>query len=205
MEENNMEQRILDAAGRLFYRQGYANTSTVQIAQEVGCNQALIHYYFRTKENLFRRIFTDQVTSAWQVISRSIEPNTTTEQLITHCVNMYFESLNNHRELPFFVLQELVLNESRRQYIRKSLVQTPMFSMLLMQLSAILRKDQEAGRIINIDPMDLVLNIASAVVFTFISLPMYKDIFNRTSIEVDAYIEHRKQEIIRMLISSLRP
>lgn len=118
---------------------------------------------------------------------------------------MYFESLSNHRELPFFVLQELVLNESRRQYIRKSLVQTPMFSMLLMQLSAILRKDQEAGHIINIDPMDLVLNIASAVVFTFISLPMYKDIFNRTSIEVDAYIEHRKQEIIRMLISSLRP
>lgn len=204
MEETNMEQRILEAARTLFYRQGYANTSTVQIAQSVGCNQALVHYYFRTKENLFRRIFTEEIQSAWQVVSRSIDANTSTEQLITRCIEMYFDALMEHRELPFFVLQELTNNESRRQYMRKAIIQTPMFSMLMMQFSSVIRKDQEAGRIVRIDPMDLIMDIISEVVFTFIMLPTYKDLFNRTSDQVDAFLLHRKQEIIRLLLSGIR-
>lgn len=204
MEENNMEQRILNAARLLFYRQGYANTSTVQIAQEVGCNQALVHYYFRTKENLFRRIFTEEIQAAWQLVSRSIDTNTSTEQLITRCVELYFDALMEHRELPFFVLQELTCNKARRQYMRKAIIQTPMFGMLMMQVTAVIRKDQEAGRIVQIEPMDLIMDIIAEVVFTFVALPVYKDLFNRTSDQVENFLLHRKKEIIRLLIAGIK-
>ena len=200
-----MEQRILDAARSLFYKQGFASTSTVQIAHAVGCNQALVHYYFRTKENLFRRIFTEEIQSAWQVVSDSIDPNTTTEQLIACCVDLYFEKLMKHRELPFFVMQELTLNESRRQYLRDSLVQAPMFNKLYLQLESVLRRDQDAGRVVKIEPLDMVMNIASLVVFTFLSMPLYKDLFNRTPDQVDNYLLHRKQEIIRLITDGIRP
>ena len=53
----NLEQDILDAASELFLSRGFDNTSTTDIAKKAGCNQALVHYYFRTKENLFQRIF----------------------------------------------------------------------------------------------------------------------------------------------------
>ena len=55
--EKNMEKAILEAAETLFLEKGFDATSTTQIAKAVGCNQALIHYYFRTKENLFDTIF----------------------------------------------------------------------------------------------------------------------------------------------------
>ena len=32
---------------------GFDAVSTTDIARKVGCNQALVHYYFRTKDNLF--------------------------------------------------------------------------------------------------------------------------------------------------------
>jgi AcrR family transcriptional regulator len=48
--EQNMEQAILETAERLFLEKGFAATSTTQIAKAVGCNQALVHYYFRTQE-----------------------------------------------------------------------------------------------------------------------------------------------------------
>ena len=52
---DNMEMRIREVAQQLFFKQGYAATSTIQIAKEVGCTQALVHYYYRTKENLSAR------------------------------------------------------------------------------------------------------------------------------------------------------
>ena len=51
-----MEIVILETAERLFLEKGFGMTSTTEIAKEIGCNQALIHYYFRTKENLFNII-----------------------------------------------------------------------------------------------------------------------------------------------------
>ena len=52
-KEQNLEIQILQAAEELFLSNGFAGTSTTDIAKRVGCNQALVHYYFRTKENLF--------------------------------------------------------------------------------------------------------------------------------------------------------
>ena len=53
--KENLEQQILAVAEELFIANGFDGTSTTMIAQKVGCNQALIHYYFRTKENLFQQ------------------------------------------------------------------------------------------------------------------------------------------------------
>ena len=48
--EKSMEEAILETAERLFLENGYASTSTTQIAKEVGCNQALVHFIFGRKK-----------------------------------------------------------------------------------------------------------------------------------------------------------
>jgi len=57
----NTEQQILQSAEELFLEKGFSNTSTTEIAKRAGCNQALVHYYFRTKENLFQQIFLSKL------------------------------------------------------------------------------------------------------------------------------------------------
>ncbi|HEY8490195.1 MAG TPA: helix-turn-helix domain-containing protein [Dehalococcoidia bacterium] len=46
------EQRILDAAARCLVSKGYAGTSLRQIAAEAGVALGLLHYYFRSKDDL---------------------------------------------------------------------------------------------------------------------------------------------------------
>ncbi|HEU5168901.1 MAG TPA: TetR/AcrR family transcriptional regulator [Gemmatimonadales bacterium] len=46
--------QILDAAEALFARQGFAGTTIKQIGAEAGVNSALLYYYFRDKEQLYR-------------------------------------------------------------------------------------------------------------------------------------------------------
>jgi TetR/AcrR family transcriptional regulator len=45
---------ILDAAERLFARQGFTATTIKQIGNEAGVNPALLYYYYDSKETLYR-------------------------------------------------------------------------------------------------------------------------------------------------------
>lgn len=51
MGEDNRE-RILEAALSALSRQGYANTSVKDIADEAGVATGLVHYYFKSKQEL---------------------------------------------------------------------------------------------------------------------------------------------------------
>lgn len=58
------EERFLDAAERLLIKVGYANITTRRLAEEVGANHGLVHYYFGSMERLFMRVlerFTERL------------------------------------------------------------------------------------------------------------------------------------------------
>src|SRR5690606_4984620 len=58
-DDTSTEKLILEAAKRVFHERGLAGTRMQQIADEAGINKALLHYYFRNKEQLFKAVFTD--------------------------------------------------------------------------------------------------------------------------------------------------
>ena len=202
---DNMELRIREVAQQLFFEQGYAATSTTQIAKEVGCTQALVHYYYRTKENLFRQIFLEQVLAALNVIGRSLANEESFDRFIEQAISMYFDALSSNPRLPFFVLEELVSNPERRKYMRENFVRNPTYAMLYIQFDARLKQEQQAGHVSKIDPLDLMITIASLTVFTFVSLPMFQDLLSQTDDQVREYIAHRKSEVVRMVKNILKP
>src|SRR5256885_3737525 len=55
--DGDTERRILDAAHVVFVRRGTAGARMQEIAREAGVNQALLHYYFRSKEQLAQAAF----------------------------------------------------------------------------------------------------------------------------------------------------
>lgn len=56
-EDINVEHRILESAADIFEEKGFAGARMQQIADHAGINKALLHYYFRTKEHLFEKVF----------------------------------------------------------------------------------------------------------------------------------------------------
>ena len=57
----NKEQAILEAAEREFIVKGFAGARTTSIAEAAGVTHAMLHYYFRTKEQLFERILDEKM------------------------------------------------------------------------------------------------------------------------------------------------
>ena len=55
-EKLSTEDHILEVAREVFTKNGYDGTSMQMIADAAGINKSLLHYYYRSKEKLFKRI-----------------------------------------------------------------------------------------------------------------------------------------------------
>jgi len=60
-------EEILDAAAELFVGQGFATTTTRQIAERVGIRQASLYYYFAGKDEILLELLTQSVRPSLQV------------------------------------------------------------------------------------------------------------------------------------------
>jgi len=69
-EEN--ERALLEAAEWVFADQGFAGATTAAIARRAGVPKANLHYYFPTKEGLYRSVI-ERVLTAWLAAASSFD------------------------------------------------------------------------------------------------------------------------------------
>lgn len=67
------EARILAAAEEVFAETGFAGATTAAIAERAGLPKANLHYYFRTKEALYRRVL-ESILEMWLATGEQIVP-----------------------------------------------------------------------------------------------------------------------------------
>lgn len=60
--ELKTETKILEAANSIFLQFGYHGTTLQQIATKAGVNTAAIHYYFRSKENIYALVLKNNLS-----------------------------------------------------------------------------------------------------------------------------------------------
>ena len=54
--DNSKESWILGSAAEVFLRYGYHGTTLSQIAKEAGISKTGVHYYFRSKDFLYKKV-----------------------------------------------------------------------------------------------------------------------------------------------------
>src|SRR5690606_17913886 len=102
------EEKIIEAARKVFTQKGYAATRTRDIAEEAGINLALLNYYFRSKEKLFQLIMAEKVHQLFSVIFPIVNNDELTlEEKLEVMVENYINLLVAHPDLPLFVISEI--------------------------------------------------------------------------------------------------
>lgn len=198
-----MEERILACAERLFLGKGYNLTSMTEIAREAGCTQALVHYYFRTKENLFSKIFEEKFHQFINCIVKREDEDLPFADLVSARTSRLFDLMAENRCLPFMFLSEFVINPEQRLSLKDTMV--TLCAEAVSRLEAMIATEVESGRIRPTGTMDITLNMFSLVVTFFVVLPFLEEMGFVTDDNREEFIAQRKQEIIRTIIGSLRP
>ncbi|HCB63228.1 MAG: hypothetical protein A2W93_11345 [Bacteroidetes bacterium GWF2_43_63] len=201
--EQNMEKTILEAAEKLFLEKGFAMVSTTQIAKAAGCNQALVHYYYRTKDRLFEAIFADKLKTFFSVIFQTHDESLTFEEKLKKYIGAHFDMLMANPKLPFLVVNELTTNPSRIDSLKEML--GPTINHAYEPFQKELDVEIEAGRVRPISIPDIIYSMVALNVMVFIGTPIMKKILFLDESHFNYMLQYRKEENIRIILSSLKP
>ena len=199
LKQNNTEQTILEAAEKVFLDKGYAGTKTTEIAQLAGVNHAMLHYYFRTKDNLFNKIFENKVQIFLSSFSETFEQDLSFLEKVKLSIETHFDFIGINPKIPMFIMREIIANKEKRDFILKKII--PKGMAVLTKLECAIKEEIEKGNINPVNPFDLLLNIASLNVFAYISGQAF---FDNKEEELKIFLQQRKKNNVEVILKSLK-
>lgn len=194
-KELTTQDKIIEAARKLFTQKGYSDTRTRDIAQESGINLALLNYHFGSKKKLFRIIIEEKFEELFGMIGPILmDKEVALEEKIEALVSNYTNLLLENEDLPFFVLSEMRGNE----FILKRVKQNAEL------LSQPIIEEQLKERGSTISSVDFIMNLVSMTLFPFISKPMFVASGLVKEEEFTRFVMKRKKQIPMWVMNTLK-
>jgi len=201
--ENSNEQLILEAAEEEFLEKGYAGSKTTAIAQKAGVTHTMLHYYFRTKEKLFQKVFQEKVHLIGDSFSQQINDNLSLEEILRKFIEFHFDFIQRNPRLLNFVYNEVVLNKGNRTFLLEQIA--PKITGVFGRIEKLLTEEIAKGKVRPIRVYDLMLNIVSINIVTFMLLPILGDLLSgKNSESLDRLILERRESNVRFILNALR-
>jgi TetR/AcrR family transcriptional regulator len=206
--DRDTEQRILEAARAVFVRRGTAGARMQEIAQEAGVNQALLHYYFRSKERLAEAVFTQIAGRLIPTVFEILGSDASIEEKVERFVHLYLDLLTRTPFLPGYIISELHHHPERIPQLFAAAAgmepvrfATPILRKLGSQIDARVRERTMRP----IAPEQFAVNLLSLCIFPFAARPLLHAAFGLDDAAFARFIEQRKRELPTFFLNALRP
>lgn len=198
-QHRDTESMIMQAAEAEFLEKGYAGAKTTRIAEAAGVTHAMLHYYFRTKEMLFEKIVTGKIEQLSEILLGAVDnPGLPLAERIRHGINCHFDFLLANPLLPRFIINELALHPERINPIRDKLLEKA------GKVLSGIQREIDALPGVDIDATMLLADIISLNVFPIVAAPMLKGAVGGMYSDYEEFLELRKQENVRTILSKLK-
>ncbi|MEP7323201.1 MAG: helix-turn-helix domain-containing protein [Saprospiraceae bacterium] len=200
VQATHSELTILESARKQFGSRGFSGVSLQDIATDAGTTKSMINYYFRSKEKLFARVFTEEFKKLFTSIGQVLASDLTLKKKIERIITIDFELLMSMPELPIFIMSELQRNPD---LLFKDLDAVPIKN-LVAQLDKDILKEVNNKTIRYIAPMDLMMNVQSLTIYPFVAKPMLIHKFGISEKNFMALMNKRKSELIDFIWNSIK-
>jgi AcrR family transcriptional regulator len=204
--DGDTEGRILDAAHAVFVRHGTAGARMQDIAKEAGVNQALLHYYFRTKDRLAEAVFRRTAGQLFPRVVQVMASDAPLEEKIAKVVDIEIDHLSRTSELPGYIISELHHHPERaRQLITALTGASPedVRPRVLLKLGQQIDTAVRTGRLRPIAPEQFLVNLLSLCVFPFAARPILMVLLGLDLQQFDRFIEERRHHLADFFLRAL--
>jgi AcrR family transcriptional regulator len=206
--EKETEERILEAAHAVFLRRGTAGARMQEIAGEAGVNQALLHYYYRTKAALAEAVFIRAARTLLPPVIATLASDLTIAEKVRRVVEIEFDNLVRSPYLPGYLLSEVNHYPERAGQLARALIGDQLERVvpdLFGRLGRQLQEAAAAGKIRKITPDQFVVNLLSLCIFPFAARPMFAFMLDAGGRNFDKFLEQRRRELPDFFLDALRP
>ncbi|RYU97360.1 TetR/AcrR family transcriptional regulator [Emticicia agri] len=199
--DHDTKQKILQAAEKVFHRNGFKGTRTTQIAEEAGISRTMLHYYFRTKESLFQEVLESTLSLVFANMKRLIGQQVDLETLIGGIVEVVNDLFEAKPGLPSFIINLFNESEELAYFLAHSQEDTIPF-----QLDEILKQEKQTGNVgEEVTGEDLIMNIYGLCAVPYLTMNYVKAKENRDDEGMKAFIRQRRDKIKAFVLNGIRP
>ncbi|MCB0607302.1 MAG: TetR/AcrR family transcriptional regulator [Lewinella sp.] len=201
-QELSTEERIKEAAKKLFTQKGFEATKTRDIAEASGINLALLNYYFRSKKKLFELVMKENIQLFLGVIVEHFEnKNLSFEEKVAFVADHYIDMLLENPDLPSFVQQHIKTRPAPGEEAKGPAAQK------IQLIRKYFIEDFEAGVkkgiYKDVHPMHVMANLMGLIIWPFTSTTMLMakaGISNRKEFEK---LMHQRKKMIPIWIKAM--
>lgn len=193
------EEKIFDAAFKVFQLKGFKGARMQEIADEAGINKAMLHYCFKNKELLFEAVFMNAFGKLAPQINEIFKSQDSIFEKIKKFTDSYISFVMNYPFLPQFIIQEMNNNpEFVTKFLKKENRPDP--TKLIHQIE----NEIKLGILKPINPKQLLIDIFSMTVFPFAAQALLKGMIQVSNEELMQLMEERKKYIYEQIITSIK-
>lgn len=199
-KDTSTEEKIKEAARRVFIAKGFSGCSSREIAKEAGMNVALVNYYFRSKSQLFQLIFHAAMEDFMLSMLDVFKTDLGLESKVRIFIEREYDFLSKHPLIPGFIINELTregCDFSDKGEILQKMADTGVFQQSL--------EAQENGQMRKIDLVNISLLIMSNCQYPFMARQLLQEIHGLTKEQYEQQLVLHKQYVTEMIIGYLFP
>ena len=202
-QDINTEEKILQTAMDVFVEKGRHGARMQEIADRAGINKALLHYYFRTKEKLYIRIFKFIFNRIAGEVLDLLKSDLPFEEFLRTFISKYIDILNKNHRFPLFIMRELSQGGNVVSGVVKEIFTPEMSELPAIHL---MEEAMERGEIVKMDPRQTILTILGSCLFYFMAEPIiHSVIITDEFFDRQKFIEERKEAIFNTIYYGLVP
>ena len=195
----NNEQLILEAAEEEFLTKGYDGARTTSIARKAGVSHAMLHYYYRTKKQLFDCIIEKTIETIRQTMLVAMgDPNMPLVERLKEGIGSHFDLQAANPLLPSFFLIEIISRPELYSLLYERVAS------FIRDFFADLQSDADAaaerGEIEKIDVQVLITSIMSLNIFPFIAYQFIEPVMGNMTADRKKFLAERKAENIELIM-----
>lgn len=201
--KQSKEQQILAAAEQEFLTKGYDGARTTSIAQAAGVTHAMLHYYFRTKEQLFECIVDEKFkTMSDSMFAIMGDPSLPIVERIKGGIEAHFDFVAQNPLLPRFVINEIISRPERYDVLYKRV--GAIIDNVYRGLQSEINRSAERGEIERVDIKMLFISIMSLNIFTFLAYPFMEPLMGELMADRERFLAERKAENIETILRRIK-
>jgi AcrR family transcriptional regulator len=200
--DTHTRDKIFKAATQVFEEKGYSGARMQEIADRAGINKALLHYYFRSKDQLFMAVFQVLISKMFEKIFAIFRADLSFKEKIKLFLDQHIDFLVKNPKLPLFLLNDMAVNPTVIDGVRESLKYGELRDVIYEKHA----KELKGYGIRKSDMPQLMITIVSMSIFPFaaremIAVMIPQMIDNR---KFNAFMEERKEFAADFILSALK-
>jgi TetR/AcrR family fatty acid metabolism transcriptional regulator len=133
-------ERILQAAIKVFAKNGFYATRVSEIAKAAGVADGTIYLYFKSKDDVLITIFEDGINRLLVILREVAESDEPFENRITRIIELQLGLLEEQRDLA----EVITVNLRQSSRLLKQYA-TPLFMQYIDVIAGVVREGQEKG------------------------------------------------------------